>query len=101
MTEDAKEGLKAFGEKRKPTWPGSDDQLLGSVYGQLCNAVNMPVICPTCQNVFRDHGIRASDPCYCAWGCFRYFAWSNSRTAGRLRPLSDRTLPRVKLAKGR
>jgi methylglutaconyl-CoA hydratase len=22
MTEDAKEGLKAFGEKRKPTWPG-------------------------------------------------------------------------------
>ena len=25
MTEDAKEGLKAFGEKRKPTWPGSAD----------------------------------------------------------------------------
>ena len=22
MTEDAKEGLKAFGEKRKPSWPG-------------------------------------------------------------------------------
>jgi 1,4-dihydroxy-2-naphthoyl-CoA synthase len=22
MTEDAKEGLKAFGEKRKPVWPG-------------------------------------------------------------------------------
>jgi enoyl-CoA hydratase/carnithine racemase len=22
MTEDAKEGLKAFGEKRKPAWPG-------------------------------------------------------------------------------
>jgi len=22
MTEDAREGLKAFGEKRKPSWPG-------------------------------------------------------------------------------
>jgi hypothetical protein len=34
----------------------------------------VPLICPTCQNVFRVE-IRASDHhAYFAWGCFRYFA---------------------------
>jgi len=25
MTEDAKEGIEAFGERRKPTWPGKSE----------------------------------------------------------------------------
>src|SRR5260370_39521937 len=37
----------------------------------------VPLICPTCQNVFAG-SLKASMPattCYFAWGCFRYFSW--------------------------
>jgi len=37
-----------------------------------CDDENMPVICPTCPNVFAGIAQKAG-PCYFAWGCFRYF----------------------------
>jgi hypothetical protein len=37
----------------------------------------VPLICPTCQNVFADRSKHPCQrpPCYFAWGCFRYFSW--------------------------
>ena len=37
-----------------------------------CDNEDMPVICPTCQNVFCGIAQKAG-PSYFAWGCFRYF----------------------------
>jgi len=36
----------------------------------------VPLICPTCQNVFEGSrkAIMPATPCYFAWGCFRYFS---------------------------
>jgi hypothetical protein len=34
---------------------------------------DIPLICPTCQNVFRAQGIHAGGSPFFAWGCFRYF----------------------------
>jgi hypothetical protein len=33
----------------------------------------VPVICPTCQNVFALKASMPAPPSYFAWGCFRYF----------------------------
>jgi hypothetical protein len=33
----------------------------------------VPLICPTCQNVFAVKTSMPATPCYFAWGCFRYF----------------------------
>src|SRR5712671_1776337 len=35
----------------------------------------VPLICPTCQNVFAGKASMPATPCYFAWGCFRYFSW--------------------------
>ena len=35
----------------------------------------VPLICPTCQNVFAGKASMPAPPCYFAWGCFRYFSW--------------------------
>ena len=46
----------------------------------------VPVICPTCQNVFAGNAsMPAPPPCYFAWGCFRYFGWSEAHLAARKR----------------
>ena len=66
---------------------------------KLRNAGNMPVICPTCQNVFRGQGVHAGDPFVTLHGVvFDIFACgSENRTA--LRPGS--VACRVVLARSR
>jgi hypothetical protein len=45
----------------------------------------VPLICPTCQNVFAARYVRASDrQAIFAWGCFRFFDWE--RAVPTLRP---------------
>jgi hypothetical protein len=34
----------------------------------------VPLICPTCQNVFAGKASMPAPPCYFAWGCFQYFS---------------------------
>jgi hypothetical protein len=40
---------------------------------KLRDAGIVPVICPTCQNVFACKASMPAIPSYFAWGCFRYF----------------------------
>jgi len=57
-----------------------------------CDAVHMPVICPTCQNVFAGakHRSRVVTG-YFAWGCFRYFIGGGCGVAaGRMTPRQNR-----------
>src|SRR6202051_1573062 len=62
-----------------------------SMYRLRDNAI-VPLICPTCQNVFKGRSKPPALTRYFAWGCFRYFglegtgsAWclSRSRVARR------------------
>jgi hypothetical protein len=39
----------------------------------------VPLICPTCQNVFAGKASMPATPRYFAWGCFRYFSWERAR----------------------
>ena len=55
----------------------------------------VPLICPTCQNVFA--GVRSEHRprCYFAWGCFRYFSWERERrSALRLGSVACRAVAR-------
>src|SRR6267142_84031 len=51
-----------------------DGQRHGQSY-KLCDDGMVPLICPTCQNVFAGKASMPATPCYFAWGCFRYFSW--------------------------
>ena len=53
----------------------------------------VPLICPTCQNVFAGKASMPATPCYFAWGCFRYFSWSEHRVGlAAVFPDDDRRL---------
>jgi len=43
----------------------------------------VPLICPTCQNVFAGKASTPAIPCYFAWGCFRYFGWEQAGLPSR------------------
>jgi hypothetical protein len=54
----------------------------------------VPLICPTCQNVFAGCSKHPCQrpPCYFAWGCFRYFSWEREpRRRLRLRGRATRS----------
>ena len=50
---------------------------MGSAMGRsykLRDDAIVPLICPTCQNVFADKASMPATSGYFAWGCFRYFS---------------------------
>jgi hypothetical protein len=57
---------------------------------KLRNVKIVPVICPTCQNVFAGKASMPATPCYFAWGCFRYFGWAPLRACGRVSTRPER-----------
>jgi hypothetical protein len=50
-----------------------DGQRHGRFYKWRDDAM-VPLICPTCQNVFAGKASMPAPPCYFAWGCFQYFS---------------------------
>src|ERR1700682_4117306 len=62
-----------------------DGQRYGRFYKWRDDAM-VPLICPSCQNVFAGKAsMPATPPCYFAWGCFRYFSWEREPRRGGLR----------------
>ena len=54
----------------------SRDESRAPLFYELRDDTSVPVICPTCQNVFRRIAQiipGQTTPCYFAWGCFRHF----------------------------
>jgi hypothetical protein len=51
---------------------------------------NVPVICPTCQNVFADKSSVPATAFYFAWGCFRYFCRERELCRGPALPVPTR-----------
>ena len=71
-------GFLACNRAESPMWQGH-----GRSYKLRDDGI-VPLICPTCQNVFAGKASMPAPPCYFAWGCFRYFRLG-ARTASALR----------------